>query len=56
MKKTLAILLSALLLIGILAGCGGGKTESAPAQTGADTRKDFVFGDYVGSVDPASGA
>ena len=56
MKKTLAILLSALLLIGILSGCGDGKTEPAPAQTGADTRKDFVFGDYVGSVDPASGA
>ena len=26
------------------------------SQAEEDTRKDFVFGDYVGDVDPASGA
>ena len=29
---------------------------AASSDTGADTRGNFVFGDYVGNVDPASGA
>lgn len=31
-------------------------SEAASSDTGADTRSDFIFGDYVGNVDPASGA
>ena len=40
------------------AGTTVADTAAADAQaaTGDDTRKNFVFGDYVGNVDPASGA
>ena len=35
MKKTLALLLSAVLMIGLLAGCGGGNTSTPAASTPA---------------------
>ncbi|MBQ8975151.1 MAG: hypothetical protein IJ072_05445, partial [Oscillospiraceae bacterium] len=83
MKKTISLLLAAVMLICLLASCGGKTGDSAqsggntasdsqqPANddnasaqpeenTGdtaqEDTRGDFVFGDYVGTVDPAAGA
>ena len=40
MKKILALLLSAVMVIGLFAGCGGGSTTTpttAPAQSGGDT-------------------
>ncbi len=40
MKKILALLLSAVMIIGLFAGCGGGSTTTpttAPAQSGGDT-------------------
>ena len=39
MKKILALLLSAVMVIGLFAGCGGGSTTptTAPAQSGDDT-------------------
>ena len=39
MKKILALLLSAVMVIGLFAGCGGGSTTptAAPAQSGGDT-------------------
>ena len=64
MKKIIALLLTLVLTIG-LAVCAyaetAAETESAAetentAETAEDTRGTFVFGDYVGSVDPASGA
>ena len=53
MKKTIAIVL-ALIMVLALAGCGSGGTSTA--ASGGDDRGSFVFGDYVGNVDPASGA
>ena len=64
-KKIFALLLAVLMLASVLAGCGGGKSETPSTQSGtgaaqsaadADTRGTFVFGDYVGSVDPAASA
>lgn len=40
MKKILALLLSAVMIIGLFAGCGGGSTTTptaAPTQSGDDT-------------------
>jgi len=68
-KKIFAIVLAALMLVSVLAGCGGSKTEAPAAQSApsnaqtteaqpaaTDDRGTFVFGDYVGSVDPAASA
>lgn len=72
MKKTAAFLLTLAAIAGLTAcggkateqtdtaaaGTTVADTAAADAQaaTGDDTRKNFVFGDYVGNVDPASGA
>ena len=71
MKKKTALFMMLAMTAGLLAGCGGSGSQqaAAPAETAAETaaestaesqaedgeRGDFVFGDYVGSVDPASG-
>ena len=53
-KRSRAVLLTLAMVLG-MTGCGGkGNTESA--ESAEDDRGTFVFGDYVGSVDPASGA
>ena len=54
MKKIVAIVLAALLLLALCA-CGGGQ-GTKPADDKPSERGTFVFGDYVGNVDPASGA
>ena len=49
MKKTIAVLLSALLLFGVLAGCGAKKEEPTPTPTPVPTeapKPDFVFKTY----------
>ena len=47
MRRMAALLLSCILV----AACPG-----VGSRAEEDTRGDFVFGDYVGDVDPASGA
>ena len=41
MKKTIAILLSVLLVVGLLAGCGGGSSSSSTGS--ADSGKTLTF-------------
>ncbi len=53
MKKEIVGLLTALAVLG-LAGCGA--NDGSVEKQNAATIGSFVFGDYVGSVDPASGA
>ena len=57
MKKITAMVLALTMAFG-LSACGTKtNTESVKnTESTEDTRKDFVFGDYVGNVDPASGA
>lgn len=56
-KRRVVFFLTLAMALGLTA-CGGTEnTENSEAAEGAeDTRRPFVFGDYVGSVDPASGA
>ena len=51
MKKIIVLAMALTMAFG-LSACG---TKSGTEST-TDTRKNFVFGDYVGNVDPASGA
>ncbi len=63
MKKLIALVLTVILALS-LAACGSKpetKPETKPEEStdknaDEDTRGTFVFGDYVGNVDPASGA
>lgn len=56
-KRSEIFLLTLIMALGLTA-CGGSKnTESGEnAESAEHIRGSFVFGDYVGSVDPASGA
>lgn len=61
MKKFIALLLALTLVLAFAAcsaqtGTNPAAAQNTPAQTAEDTRGSFVFGDYVGNVDPASGA
>ncbi len=59
MKKALLGFLTVVAVLSLV-GCGSGEKRSAASGSGetqeAAAESRFVFGDYVGSVDPASGA
>mgnify|MGYP003489808158 CR=1 FL=1 len=50
MKRLLALIMTTLMMVSLLAGCGGGNTATAGAQISGKTIKE-VLDDLVASID-----